>query len=208
LIGALISLPISLLSSWSYNQLVKPKIKITPIPISENEPTIHPRLGYSFYHLEIKNIGRTSAINADIRLTFKDQNETILFSISGKWDRSPEPLEPILPENMSSFFPSLIPLDEQINIRPNVPETFCIIVMDSNGECYAFNSVSYAHMFTNPNWQLTEGTYYLIVDIRGGNISHSEKIQININGRQQTDIEIINTNGGISNISIPESDDS
>lgn len=188
--GAFFSFGLSFVSRILWAKFQKPRLNINAIVIDENEPKIHPRIPLAFYHLEILNSGRSSAISCDISLIFQNENMEELFRLTGKWDRSPEPLGPLQPEGGTQLWPSLSAIGNLINIRPGLPETFCIVIKGNEVNSYAFNSDSYFYGFKNPHWVLTQGTYYVDVEIRGGNASVKSKFEITNIGNTNRDIRI------------------
>ena len=123
LLGVLVvSTPVSLVTVYLRDRRLKPKLSIAIPPKSATEPAIHPRNGIAFYHLHVENKGKTTAYDAELQISFKDaSNKRELFSLTGKWDRGPEPLGPLTNTYLSTVWPSLIPFSEQVNIRPDIP---------------------------------------------------------------------------------------
>jgi len=84
----------------------------------------------------------------------------------------------------------LIPASELINIRPGIPETFCLVVKDNEEPCYAFNAYSYFYNFKNPNWRLPIGKYIAEVTVRSGNIKKVSKFLVENKGSSIFDVNI------------------
>jgi len=175
----IVSIPISLISAYIWYKIREPRLKIEVVPKSNQEPAIHPQLSIAFYHLKVKNEGKSTAYDCELYISIKDKGGKKLFDLKGKWDRGPEPLGPIQPGGWSQIWPSLIPLTELVNVRPGIPETFCLVVKENNQkECYAFNAQSYFHNYKNPKWQLQLGEFIAEIDLRGGNAKTFSKFII------------------------------
>ncbi|MHA1833282.1 MAG: hypothetical protein ACTSV7_04770, partial [Candidatus Baldrarchaeia archaeon] len=189
--GIIVSIPISLLSSYLWHRVRRPKLTIEVVPKTKKEPSVHPKMGIAFYHLVVKNNGKTTAYDSEVFISFKDMHGNELFSLNGKWDRGPEPLGPVEKEGKSKIWAGLIPASELINIRPGIPETFCLVVKDNEEPCYAFNAYSYFHNFKNPNWQLPVGKYIAEVTIKSGNIKKTSKFLVENKGTSIFDVDIL-----------------
>lgn len=207
LIGIMFSIIISLLSTFTWNNLMRPKIEIETIPKKDNiEPTVQ-KINNSkraFYHLNVINKGKTILYESEIHIKFKDEKGIDIFNIKGKWDKGPQPLIPlaIQLDNIKSNivvqhypYDSFIPFSEVLNIRPKIPESFCIIMKYSGeNECYAFSAWSYIKGYAKglkvDNWKLNKGKYIAEVEIKGGNLSKTEKFLINNSGNKILDIDI------------------
>lgn len=161
LLGSVIgSVLASLIAIFIWERYRQPKLVIEiPDKIPGKEPAIQRlnQISRAFYHLRVVNNGKTPAYNCRITMRFEDINtKKQLFMVNGKWDRGPQPLlyapvpTQILPdgkiETVIGEFPHdfLIPFAEVIDIHPNIPESFCIVVKYENEEeCYGFSSWSY-----------------------------------------------------------------
>jgi len=185
-LGAFIfTIPFALLRWW----LSKPKVSISIPERGANEPAIHPKNGIAFYHLLVENKGKNTATDAELKISFKDENETGLFSLKGKWDSGPEPIGPIV-NNKPTPMPSLIPFAERINIRKKLPESFCLVIKDNQSFCYAFNCDSYFHGFKKRNWRLPPGNFIVEVEVKGGNAEKKQRFLLRNTGNTIHDIEI------------------
>ncbi len=161
----------------------QPKLVIEIPERSEKEPTIQPlnQTSRAFYHLTVKNTGRSPAYHCSIRMKFSDANsEKQPFEINGKWDHAPEPfirsLVPtkVLPngeiENIDGEIRQdfLIPFAEVIDIYPAASEDFCIVFKsDNEEECYAFGSRGYIKSRDHKvkEWKLDVGEYIVEIEI-------------------------------------------
>jgi hypothetical protein len=173
--GIIVSIPISYVSSkiWTYVQ--RPKISVDVLPKRDKdpkEPAIHPKIGIAFYHLVVNNSGKTAAYDSEIYLKFKDENAKEIFSLKGKWDRGPEPLGPLKKGGRADLWPALFPFGELVNVRPNIPETFCLLVKDNEDFVYAFGMPSYLQNFKHPAWKLPLGKFTAEVVIMSGNVKN------------------------------------
>jgi hypothetical protein len=187
-VGAVfVSIPLKYISKW-YS---KPKLSIKIPARGRNEPAIHPINGIAFYHLSVENNGRTSAIDSELALRFKNQNGVELFQLRGKWDSGPEPIGPII-HGQATPMPALIPFAERTNIRKDIPEPFCIVIKDNQPECYAFNCDSYFHGFKNRAWQLPIGNFIVEVEVKSGNANKRQQFLLRNKGNTIQDIEIQN----------------
>lgn len=191
LLGALIiSPPFSFVFSYMWHRYQRPKLSMNQVEKSAKEPAIHPVNHMALYHLTALNEGRTTAFDSEILLTFKDDAGKELFSLKGKWDRAPEPLGPLQPNFFSQVWPALIPFGEQTNVRPNLPEAFCIVVKDNEDYCYAFGGESYLHNYKKPEWRLPLGDFILEVEIRSGNSRRLSRFMLKNKGNTTQDIEV------------------
>ena len=188
--GAIISIFISIGTKKIWEFLQKPILNLNITAIVDNEPTIHIEYNIAFYHIDVHNTGKTTAISCDINLTFRDENKNFLFKLPGKWDRSPEPLGPIQPGGGTQIWPSLSAIGGLVNIRPNIPERFCIVIKGNEEACYAFNSDSYFYAFRNPKWILEQGRFFVDVEVRGGNAYVKSTFLIENQGNTNQDISI------------------
>lgn len=186
ILSALIGFFISSSLIYIRNILRKPKLSVN----IATKPWVHPQTGIAFYRLIVNNKGKTTAHDCDIHITFRDSNQSKLFSLNGKWDRLPEPLGPIQAGGFSSVWPALIPYTETLSIRPGDSETFCLMLKDSEDPCYAYNARSYLHNYKNPQWQLPVGEYLVDVDIKSENARKHERFRIRNNGSNIQDVVI------------------
>src|SRR3972149_11754182 len=179
LVGSVISgLIASLIAIIFWEWCRRPKLVIEiPDKIPGKEPAIQRlnQISRAFYHLRVVNNGKTPAYSSRITMRFKDINiRKQLFMVSGKWDRGPQPLlyapvpKQILPngkiETVVHEFPHdfLVPFAEVMDIHPNMPENFCIIVKYENeDECYGFSAWSYikGEGHRVKDWKLDIGGY-------------------------------------------------
>ncbi len=183
----------SLLITYIKDIIESPKLEIRVVR-GVNEPAIHPNLHVGFFHLEVINHGKNSAISSDIKLTFEDMTGRRLFDpLSAKWDASPEPLGPYLPNGFTTYFPSLSVINNLINIRKDITETFCIFIKYMNDPfIYAFNSDSYPYQFKRPLWRINIGTYRLNVNLRASNAHYESSFIITNSGNNIQDVLIVN----------------
>lgn len=191
--GLIISIPISFVSSYLWNRLQKPKLTINVVT-NVDVPAIHPRTEMGFYRLITENRGKTTAYDSEVYITFKNLQNNQLFSLKGKWDRTPEPIGPIQNGGKSSVWPAFVPFSELVNIRPDIPETFCLIVKDNENFCYAFNAKSYFYNYKNPKWQLPIGQFIAEVEIRSGNTRTFSRFLVENNGSNVRDVRISKIN--------------
>jgi len=113
----------------------------------------------------------------------KNEDGNKLFSLKGKWDRGPEPLGPVQKGGWAKIWPALIPFSEIVDVRPDIPETFCLVVKDSEEPCYAFNGESYFYKkLKNPNWKLPLGKFIAKVKVRCGNVKKLSKFLVENKG--------------------------
>lgn len=167
----------------------KPNLSIRLI--TENEPKTHHNFDVAFYHLDVLNTGQDMAISCDIRLTYRTEQGEELFSIYGKWDRSPEPLSELDDEGRVRYWPSLSAIGNLVNIRKDIPESYCIGIKGNETAFFAFNSDSYGFpFFRNPNWRLDTGHYLLDVEIRGANVRARNRFQIINNSENRLQLQI------------------
>jgi hypothetical protein len=191
LLGALIiSPPFSFVFSYVWHKYLSPNLSIECVEKSDEEPRIHPRNHMAFYHLDAKNKGRTTAFDSEIHFSFKSIDQKQLFSLAGKWDRGPEPLGPMKKNYLAQVWPSLIPFAEHVNVRPGIPEPFCLVVKDNEEFCYAFGCESYFYNFKNPKWQLPLGEFIVEVEIKSGIAKRFSRFLLKNKGSSIQDIEI------------------
>lgn len=73
LIAVLTGILISLSSQIIWSLLNRPSLSIDVIPkAAGNEPSIHEEWKRAYYHLRVKNFGRSPAFNCRIRINFSD----------------------------------------------------------------------------------------------------------------------------------------
>ena len=174
----------SLIAILIWDQHRKPKLKIEiPEKILGQEPSPQPKWSRAFYHLKVRNEGKSPAYSCRVIMRFFDVDcKTQLFSpVNGKWDRGPEPLiySPVpvelLPdgklkietrETRQNF---VIPFAEIIDVHPRMPsEDFCIVVKYENEkECWPFSSWSYilGEGHRVKKWQLNSGRYVVEIEL-------------------------------------------
>lgn len=181
---------ISVPFSYAWHEYQKPRLKLDPVDKGPKEPAIHPINHIAFYHLNAINNGRTTAFDSEILLTFKDAVGKELFSLKGKWDRGPALLGPLQQNLPPQVWPALIPFGEQTNVRPNVPESFCIVVKDNEDCCYAFNGESYLFGYKRPEWRLPLGDFILDVEIRSGNTRVLSRFMLKNKGNTTQGVEV------------------
>lgn len=190
--GIIILIPISYVSSKLWNWLQKPKLTIDVVPREDGkEPAIHPRTNIAFYHLRVMNKVKSTAYDSETYITFKNSDGEVCLQLEGKWDRGPEPLGPVQRGGRTNIWPSLIPFSGIVNIRPDIPETFCIVIKDNEDLCHAFNANSYFHpMLKLPRYRLPVGEYTVEVDVRSGNAKISSKFLLENTGNTTDGISI------------------
>jgi len=192
LLGVIIvSTPVSLATAYLRYRFSRPNLSIELVQRSAKEPAIHPKTGIAFCHLVAENKGKTTAFDSEIHFSFKDMDGKEIFSLIGKWDRGPEPLGPITEDHLSAVWPSLIPFGEHVNIRPGIPESFCLVVKDKEDSCYAFSGESYLYNYKNPKWQLPLGNFIVDVEIKSGNAKKRSKFLLKNEGSTVQDIKIL-----------------
>jgi hypothetical protein len=171
----------------------------------------------AFYHLLVRNTGRSPAYYCKIFLRFFDEKgEKLVIGdvVNGKWDRGPEPIieSPVpiqvhqdgsvtsqLMETRQGF---LIPFAEVLDIHHNVPaEGFCpFIKYDNESECYAFSGWSYlkgqAPGHKVPEWKLDHGKYLLEVElVYAGKRSHKESFFVENETTRADGVKLQKTRG-------------
>lgn len=174
----------SLIAIQIWDQHKKPKLKIEiPEKILGQEPSPQPKWSRAFYHLKVRNEGKSPAYSCRVIMRFFDVDcKTQLFSpVNGKWDRGPEPLiyspvpVEVLPdgklkietrETRQNF---LRPFAEIIDVHPRMPsEDFCVVVKYENEkECWPFSSWSYilGQGHRVKKWQLNSGRYVVEIEL-------------------------------------------
>lgn len=199
IVGGLIA---SVIAIVVWDKFKRPSL-IIEIPPG-NEPNIQMlpdgKTKRAFYHLLVRNTGRSPAYYCKIFMRFFDEKgEELVIGdvVNGKWDRGPEPIvespvpikvnednsvESQLMETRQGF---LVPFAEVLDIHNNVPgEGFCpLIKYDNEEECYAFSSWSYfkgeAPGHKVREYKLMQGKYLLEVElVFGGKGSHKERFLI------------------------------
>jgi hypothetical protein len=199
IIGGLLA---SLVGIIVWDKFKQPSL-IIEIP-TDNEPRIQTlpdgKTKRAFYHLIVRNRGRSPAYYCKIFMRFFDgKGEKLAINdvVNGKWDRGPEPIieSPVptrvnqdgsvvsqLMETRQGF---LVPFAEVLDVYNNVPgEGFCpLIKYDNESECYAFGGWSYlkggAPGHKVPEWKLDKGKYLLEVElVFAGKRSHKERFLI------------------------------
>ncbi len=194
LIAVLTGILISLSSQIIWNFLVRPSLSIEPIPrVAGSEPAIHdtPSWKRAYYHLRVKNSGRSPAFNCRIRMNFYDSAGVEKFVINGKWDRGSQPLvyqwvpkrwlqngtiESEYTETPNDF---LIPFSESIDLFPSDIESFGFIVKyDKDPDCYGFSAWGYLRLWLGhriPEWKLPSGkhTARITLTFSSGSSGHS-----------------------------------
>lgn len=180
LIGGLIASLIAIVIWEKYRQ---PKLIIELPEEGPSIQTIPSGIKRAFYHLLVKNIGKSPAYYCKIFMRFYDENgihQVISEPINGKWDRGPEPIiyvpspsvsingQPAITEVRQSF---LVPFAEVLDIHHNVAaEGFCpVIKYENEPECYAFSTWSYlrgqAPGHKAPEWKIGFGRTILEVEL-------------------------------------------
>lgn len=217
IVGGLLA---SLIAIVVWDKLKQPRL-IIEIPTGD-EPNIQTLSGgkikRAFYHLLIRNTGRSPAYYCKIFMRFFDEKGKKLVIgdvVNGKWDRGPEPIieSPVpikvnkdgnvtsqLMETRQGF---LVPFAEVLDIHNNVPgEGFCTLIKyDNESECYAFSGWSYlkgqspGHKV--PEWKLNQGKYLLEVElVFSGKRSHKEKFLIENETTRVDGIKLQKIKGG------------
>lgn len=199
---------------WEHRKQPRLIIEI-PARMQGKEPSVQQLESTSraFYHLKVKNVGKSPAYSCGIRIRFlhADTQEE-LFTVNGKWDRGPQPLiyspvatrvlqdgtiESQIMETRQDF---LIPFAEVLDIHPGLePEGFGILVKyQGEAECYAFSSWSYilgtGHKVDA--WRLNAGKY--IVELKlvySGKGSLDKRFVVVNQGTALDSIEIKQVNG-------------
>ena len=173
----------SLVSIIVWEKYKQPKL-IIDIPEVDPQTQILPSgVRRSFYHLLVKNVGKSPAYNCKIFTRFFDETGTtqiIQEVITGKWDRGPEPViyvpspnnfingQPAMIEARQSF---LVPFAEVLDIHHNITaEGFCTVIKyDNEPQCYAFSAWSYlrgqAPGHRVPEWEIGPGRIRLEVEL-------------------------------------------
>jgi len=178
LIAVLTGILISLSSQIIWSLLIRPSLSIDVIPkAAGSEPSLHETKEWkrAYYHLRVKNSGRSPAFNCRIRINFCDPGGAEEFGISGKWDRGSQPLvyqwvpmklhEDGTIENKYTETPNdfLIPFSESIDLYPSDPESFGFIVKyDDDPDCYGFSAWGYLRFGLGhriPEWKLPQGKH-------------------------------------------------
>jgi hypothetical protein len=174
----------SLIGILIWDQYKKPKLKIEiPEKTPGKEPSPQPEFSRAFYHLKVRNEGKSPAYSCRVIMRFFDEGrKTQLFApVNGKWDRGPEPLifspvpVEVLPdgklkietrETRQNF---VIPFAETIDIHPRMPsEGFGVVVKYENEkECWPFSSWSYilGHGHRVHEWRLDGGKYVVEIEL-------------------------------------------
>ncbi len=86
--------------------------------------------------------------------------------------------------------PSLIPSALRTDLRPGIPDSFCLVIKDKEDCCYAFGAESYLWGFKNPKWELPLGDFIAEIEIRSGNANKTFKFLLNNKGNAIQDVEI------------------
>lgn len=191
LIGAIVvSTPVSLVAIYARQWWLRPKLRIK-IPARDiNEPAVHPVNGIAFYHLIVENNGKTTVTDSELHISFRNMDGTERFSLVGKWDRGPEPLGPLTSGLQTPVMPSLIPFSARVNLRPGMPDPFCLVIKDKEDPCYAFAGESYLHNFKNPLWQIPPGDCTVEVNVRSGEVNKAFRFLLRNKGDTIQDVEI------------------
>jgi len=152
----------------------------------------------AFYHLNVRNKGRTVAKNVRAMLTFFKNGKWVC-GFPAKWDFRPEPLKLELKGNtvLQIPQPSLMPQAELIDISPTPKrdrkgQSFCkIMKYDNENECYGFNAFSYLYSgLKNQAWRLGKGKYKVKVELYGDNVSKVDWFIVENCGKNLNDVKI------------------
>ncbi|SIM83844.1 hypothetical protein [Cuniculiplasma divulgatum] len=165
----------------------------------------------AYYHLRVKNSGRSPAFNCRIRINFHDLGGTEKFGISGKWDRGSQPFVyqrvpvkwckdgTIKSENTETPNDFLIPISESIDLYPSDdPESFGLIVKyNDDPDCYGFSAWGYLRFGLGhriPEWRLPQGEHFAKVTLTYSSGStgrkFSKEFKVDNLGRELDSVEI------------------
>lgn len=195
--GFLLSAAAGLTGKFIWDRIKSPKLvaystkpSMQPLPLGVQR---------SFYPITIKNeskqfITQEAATHSRVKMTFMDTSKKELFSLSAKWNWTPQPLK----YQMFNFIireipdPSLIPISEFVDINPHDEESFCIVMKYvGEDECYAFNGSSYLYpRLKNPAWKLDKGNYLIKVDLHSSNCHETYYFKLINSGNKLSDISI------------------
>jgi len=206
ILGGLIASLVAIIVWEKYRQ---PKLIVEIHPERPAIQTLPGGARRAFYHLFVKNIGKSPAYYCKIFMWFFDEQgirQVIPDVISGKWDRGPEPIiyvpspghgingQLAMIEARQSF---LIPFAEVLDIHHNVPaEGFCpVIKYENETECYAFSAWSYlrgqAPGHKVPEWKISPGKYIIEVElVYSGKKSQKERFLLENNSTAADGIEL------------------
>jgi hypothetical protein len=140
-----------------------------------------PNTGSSSLVLEVENDPPTPnpnsvAMQVTPRVTFSDVNGQELFSFTGRWSDSDQPIR--FPLGVAT--PQLSTIDIPIGVRRQLD---LVIKYDVESDCFGFNNESYRYQLVrNPSWQLSQGEYLVRVRLRGSNVDQQFEIRFRIPG--------------------------
>lgn len=198
-LGLLSALSTAIIVKVIYDKIKAPNITTSVVekPTIQNIPNT--KISRGFYKILIRNkehliFNKLPAKGCRVKLKFKKINGKHLFTLSGKWDWTPEPISYTIANNkiVSIPAPALIPPSEFVDINSNEEEAFCILMKyDGEDDCYAFNGFSYlVQDLKRTGWKLGLGEYLVEIEFNSSNAHKKILLMINNHGNKVTDITI------------------
>lgn len=149
--------------------------------ICEGDTNVPPPSGkpFAIYHLDVKNKGKTAAIDCEAYFTFYSENKKLFDTIKAKWDAKPEPVfyqweneSPSPPQQtgkklITGIDPNKIYYSEIVNINPDSHQSFAIILKyDGEENCYPFSVWSYYCKGFRVKEKIPKGVFTLEVQVK------------------------------------------
>lgn len=136
-----------------------------------------------FYHLVVKNIGKSTAYDCEIDISFRNNKGEQLLAekiIRGKWDKGPNPLIQCDPATVPVFQPSFLHYSEYANLRPSKDEPFCLIIKhEGEKECYGFSAENYRYVgLKHPNRKIIDSEFLAVITVGNGDNTRTCKFRI------------------------------
>ncbi|HEY8139893.1 MAG TPA: hypothetical protein VIE86_02290 [Nitrososphaera sp.] len=178
--GVILGFAISILAVFLTYQFRKPSIimKVVKGFVRSECGSGTKKSSIGFFQIAVVNIGRSSALDCQIEITFKDTDgKSIAETIVGKWDRGPEPMMDF--SNLRFPQPSFVHFSEYANIRPNRSEKFSLFIkVDGDQECYGFGAANYIEAyhdcFRMPSRRISHDVFLAEINIIGGRVRRTQ----------------------------------
>jgi hypothetical protein len=182
--GVILGFAISILAVFLTYQFRKPSIimKVVKGFVRSECGSGTKKSAIGFFQIAVVNIGRSSALDCQIEITFKDTDgKSIAETIAGKWERGPEPMMDF--SNLRFPQPSFVHFSEYANIRPNRSERFPLFIkVDGDQECYGFGAAnyieSYHDCFRMPSRRISHDVFLAEISILGGGVRRTQTFLI------------------------------
>jgi len=194
--GVILGFAISILAVFLVHRFRKPQIMMKVakgfVRSECNSGTKKSMIG--FFQIAVINTGRSSALDCQIEITFKDTDgKCIAETIVGKWDRGPEPMIDF--SNLRFPQPSFLHFSEYANIRPNRSERFPLFIkVEGDQECYGFGAANYIEAyhdcFRMPSRRISLDVFLAEISILGGGTRRTQTFLVDNKTAGLADVKV------------------